>query len=485
MEFHELGSFALAEGIKRRWYTAEAVLDHFLERIERLNPDINAVVVLKSEEARHQAHAADAAAERGEDLGPLHGVPITIKETFEIEGWPTTAGHDKLQHYISTRTAPAVQRLIDAGAIVLGKTNVPELAGDLQSYNRIYGTTRNPWDLNRTPGGSSGGAAAALAAGLTPLELGSDIGGSIRTPAAFCGVYGLKPTYGLVPVRGHVPGAPGNLAKRDIAVAGPMARHLDDLEQALVLLAGPDDDMAPAWRVDLPAPKRRELNAYHIAAWLDDDFAPVDKPVLAGLQGVRDLLRNAGAKVDESARPTGLMLSSSHDLYYNLLAGVMGGGLTEAMRDKLASLARSSTSDDYRSRFARGATQSHAHWLQQDEARARLQARWAEFFTRFDLLMCPVVNTLPFAHNQNAPATDRTLTINGQPRPYMDITIWAGLAGVVGLPAISIPIGQTQDGLPLAVQIIGPAFSEKTLIAFARQLDAARSQDNLPWPPAV
>lgn len=482
MEFHTLSSFALADGIKRRRFTAVAVLEHFLARIERLNPALNAIILLRPEAAQQQAQAADEAADRGEDLGALHGVPMTIKETFEIAGWPTTAGHSRYRDHIPDTTAPAVQRLLDAGAIIMGKTNVPELAGDLQSYNDIYGTTNNPWNTALTPGGSSGGAAAALAAGLTPLELGSDIGGSIRTPAAFCGIYGLKPTYGLVPTRGHIPGPPGSLAKRDIGVAGPMGRHLDDLEGALDLLAGPDRQDATAWQLTLPPATKSQLSRYHIAAWLDDDRCQPDQPVRLALERVVDALRGAGARVDVSARPDNLTLRESDNLFYDLLAGVMGGGLPDTLLNKLSTQVDGNP-QDYRVRFARGATQSHAHWLQQDEQRARLQARWAHFFETVDALICPVVHTLPFAHDQSGSAPSRTLLINGQSEPYMDITVWAGLAGVAGLPALSIPVGQTPEGLPLAVQIVGPAYSERRLLALARLLDQLMTPHGLPWPP--
>ncbi|SFR67541.1 amidase [Marinobacter daqiaonensis] len=481
MDFHKLGAFELARGIKAGEYSSEEVLEHFLERTRKYNPELNAIVVLKEEQARRQAREADRAASEGKDLGPLHGVPMTIKETFEIEGWPTTAGHKGYQDHVSPRTAVAVQRLIDAGAIIFGKTNVPEFAGDLQSYNDIYGTTNNPWNTDLTPGGSSGGAAAALAAGLTPLELGSDIGGSIRTPAAFCGIFGLKTTPGLIPMRGHVPGAPGSVGKRDMGVSGPLARHLDDLEAELDLLSGPDDDMSAAWTVTLPDPDSRNLAEYRFASWLNDDFAPVDGEVLNGLAGFCDTLRSLGATV-EDAQPEGLDLENSHRLYYHLLGGVMGQGLPPRMREKLRELAEGQ-GDDYRSRFARGALQSHAEWLDRDEERARLQRTWAELFRKYDLLICPVTNTLPFAHSQDVSAIDRTLTINGRAEPYMDITVWAGVAGVVGLPAISFPVGFGADGLPRAVQIIGPAWSEKTLIQVARLAQKELFPNGLPWPP--
>lgn len=479
MDFHQLPAFELARGIKALDYTSEQVLDHFLDRVHRLNPALNAIVVLREDQAREQARLADQAARDGRDLGPLHGVPMTIKETFEIEGWPTTAGHKGYRDHVSPRTAVAVQRLLDAGAIVFGKTNVPELAGDLQSFNGIYGTSNNPWNTSLTPGGSSGGAAAALAAGLTPLELGSDIGGSIRTPAAFCGIYGLKTTSGLIPMRGHVPGAPGSLAKRDMGVGGPLARHLDDLEAELDLLAGPDTDMAP-WRIELPEADRRPLQDYRFASWLNDHWAPVDNTVLSPLESFCEQLRDLGTSMVD-ARPEGLDLETNHRLYYHLLGGVMSQGLPEKVRSRLAEAA-AEAGDHYRHRFARAALQSHGEWLAKDEERAQLQQRWAEFFTHYDLLICPVTNTLPFAHSQSAPAMDRTLTINGHQQPYLDITAWAGVAMVVGLPAISLPIGFGEDGLPRAVQIIGPAWSEKTLVQVARLIAAQQFPDGLPWP---
>lgn len=483
MQFHEMSSFALAEGIRERRFTSVDVLDHFLNRIERYNPTLNAIVVLRADDARRQAEAADAAVERGDDLGPLHGVPMTIKETFEIKGWPTTAGYDKFRDYISPRTAPAVERLQAAGAIILGKTNVPELAGDLQTFNSIYGTTANPWNTDVTPGGSSGGAAAALAAGLIPLELGSDIGGSIRTPSSFCGIYGLKTTYGIIPTRGHIPGPPGNRGKRDIGVAGPMGRHLDDIERALDLLTGPDDAEAPAWQIRLPKGHTRSLGDLKVAAWLDDTFCPVDDSVRHGLDIAVSLLRNEGATIDENARPNDLTLEQNHRLYYNLLAATMGAGLNDKTWHKLADAARDSDADDYRTRFARGATQSHTAWMRQDEERAQLQYRWRQFFEGFDLLVCPVVNTPPFPHDQETPAMERTLTINGQTQVYMDVTVWAGIAAISGLPALSLPVGVSDEGLPLAVQLIGPAYSEKNLIQVARLMSRHLHPEGLPFPP--
>ncbi|HET8707899.1 MAG TPA: amidase family protein, partial [Pseudomonadales bacterium] len=218
--------------------SSRQLLELYIKRIEQKNAEINAVVATDLEAARKRADAADAARANGELWGPLHGLPMTIKDTYEVPGMPCTAGAPMYRNHQPSRAAVAVQKLIDAGAIIFGKTNVPLFASDLQSYNKIYGTTNNPWNKALTPGGSSGGAAAALAAGFTAAELGSDIGGSIRTPAHFCGVYGHKVTHGIISMRGHVPGPPGTLGEPDLAVAGPMARAAGDLALLLDVVAG-------------------------------------------------------------------------------------------------------------------------------------------------------------------------------------------------------------------------------------------------------
>jgi amidase len=368
----------------------------------------------------------------------------------------------------------AVQRLLDAGAVIFGKTNVPAYASDLQTYNDIYGTTRNPWNPDLTPGGSSGGAAAALAAGFTPLELGSDIGGSIRTPAAFCGVCGLKPSFGLISTRGHVPGPPGALARRDLSVAGPLARHVADLEQALTILAAPDEEEATAWRLELPPARHRELKDFRVATWLDDPRCPVDRPIVDALEGLSARLAELGASVDAGARPDGVTLGEAHDIYYRLLTGTMGEGLPSGLYDQLSEAAGQAPADDqsYRTLFARGATQSHADWQRSHEQRSVMRAAWARFFQDFDVMLCPVVQTLPFSHRHTPGPDQRTLTVNGVAQPYMDILVWVGLAGAVYLPAATVPIGLTEEGLPLAVQVIGPYLEDRTVLAFAAALES-------------
>jgi len=364
-----------------------------------------------------------------------------------------------------------VQRLIDAGAVVFGKTNLPRYADDMQSYNEIYGTTNNPWDPTRSPGGSSGGSAAALASGLTGLELGTDIGGSIRSPAHYCGVYGHKPSFGLVSRRGHIPPSPGVLSVRDISVAGPMGRAADDLDLALDVIAGPDKAQATAWRLALPPARHADLKSYRVAAWLDDPACPVDEGVLAPLVQAVEGLRGAAVEVDDSARPD-LGLADSHDIYVSLLYSVYGLSLPDDRFEHFAALAQElpATDTTTRARFARAVTQPHRDWLATEERRQQLRARWAAFFTDFDVLLAPVVSTAAFAHDHSQPMNQRTLVVNGAPRPYLDQLIWAGLAGVCYLPATAAPVGFTPAGLPVGVQVIGPYLEDRTPIDFARRL---------------
>src|SRR5882724_2015195 len=262
----------LAKKISQREVSSREVLDYFLERVAQLDPRINSVVTIDAKRARAEADAADAALARGEVRGPLHGVPITIKDSFQTKGMRTTSGAPELSDLVPHEDAWPVARLREAGAIIFGKTNLPIYAGDLQSYNEVFGTTNNPYDPARTPGGSSGGSAAALACGFTPLELGSDIGGSIRLPSHMSGVVGHKPSYGIVPSHGQIPGPPGTLTLADLAVAGPMARTVEDLELGLSLIAGPNRWEKPAWRLKLPPPRSRTQKRYRVAAWLDDPF---------------------------------------------------------------------------------------------------------------------------------------------------------------------------------------------------------------------
>ena len=294
----------LLRALRARELSAGELLEHFAERCARRDPPLNSVVAKNLEAARARAREADAAISHAHRLGALHGLPMTVKDAIEVVGMPTACGAPELAKHFAPRNAHSVQRLVDAGAVIFGKTNSPLYAGDLQTYNEVYGTTNNPWDVTRGPGGSSGGAAAALAAGMTPLELGSDIGGSIRNPAHFCGVYGHKPSYGIVSGIGHIPGPPGMLAPTDLNVIGPMARAPEDLELALAVLAAPRAEDAAAWRVELPAPRRKRIGDFRVAVWIDEPAGPpLAAEVGALLENAASRVAATGARVDRSAAP--------------------------------------------------------------------------------------------------------------------------------------------------------------------------------------
>lgn len=459
----------LAAAVRAHKVSSVELLDHFRRRVDQHNPKINAVVVFDWERAREQAVAADASLARGGAVGPLHGVPMTVKECFDVEGLPTTAGAVPLKANAALRHADAVKKLIDAGAVIFGKTNTRLFAGDFQTYNEVYGTTNNPWDLRCGPGGSSGGAAAALASGMTPLELGSDIGGSIRNPAHFCGVYGHKPSFGVVPLRGHVPGPPNSLYLPDIAVAGPLARTADDLDLALSVLAGPGEWDAVAWRIDLPAPRRRSVADYRIAICPDDAFCTVESEIADAISRAGDALARAGATVRDS-KPA-IDFADSFRLFYRMLAATLAPGYDERLLEQLAIGAKASTDKSGMSTlFMQGSTMRHVDYVRAEAARQEERARWADFFTGYDIFLCPIVMTAAFAHDHSPDLQARTLTVNGVRRGYLEAIGWAGLIGNVRLPATVVPVGRTSAGLPIGMQVVGPYLEDRTCIDLARHL---------------
>lgn len=478
-DISRLTTAQLAAAIVNRDITSEDALDQLLARVERLNPAINAVVALDAEGARARARAADHALDRGENWGPLHGVPMTIKDTYEVVGMPCTSGAPELAEYRPATNADAVDRLLDAGAVIFGKTNCPIWAGDLQSFNDVYGQTNNPWNVERTCGGSSGGAAAALAAGLTPLELGSDIGGSIRNPAHFCGVVGHKPSFGIVPVRGHIPGAPGDLTGADIAVAGPLARSVDDLELALNVLTAPGRQDAKGWRVDLPEPRHNDISQYRVAVWADDDACRVDGETSGAVQRAGEALAQMGATVDMDARP-GFTMAEAHETYYMLLAAVMAASLPKAMRDNMRAHPPAADDRTHAAMFRRGAVMDHAEWLGWNEKRERMRAQWSAFFQDWDVVLCPVVPRSAFPHDHSANFQNRRVEIDGQDRQYVDMVMWAGVTCGYYLPATVVPVAQSADGLPIGVQIAGDFMDDRTTLDVARALESAMGGVKIP-----
>ena len=293
----------LEDELRARRLSSRELLDAYLTRIDQLGPPINAVVTLDRERAYAAAARADDAAARGDWLGPLHGLPITIKDAIEVAGVRSTGGATELTDHIPAVDAPSVARLKAAGAIVFGKTNVPRWSGDVQTFNDLFGTTNNPWSLDRIPGGSSGGPAAAVACGFTAFELGTDIGGSVRIPAHCCGVFGLKPSYGVISQRGYLDHVGGGHTDADINVFGPLARSADDLDLLLSVLAGPDSERALAWRLELPAPRRIAAGDFRVGIWLDDAACPVDRDQLAVMRQAVDRLADAGARVEDTHPP--------------------------------------------------------------------------------------------------------------------------------------------------------------------------------------
>jgi len=465
------GAFELGSAIARGDYSSREVLSAHIERVDRLNPTLNAIVAQNLGLAEERAKAADEATGMGEVWGPLHGVPLTIKDSFEVVGMATTSGSLSMADHKADSDAVAVARLIDAGAIVYAKTNLPEWADDLQSYNELFGTTVNPWDTTKTPGGSSGGSAASVAAGFSSLELGSDIGGSIRNPAAFCGVYGHKPSFGIVPMWGHIPGPPGMKSQADIAVAGPLARTANDLEKAMDLLAGPDPWEGPAWRVSIPAARAETLEELRIGVWFDSPLCPLSTGVRAVLESAVDELIAVGANIDPSAHPD-IDPAATFFLYQQLMYGQAASGFPSQVRREADARYDDLDSDD-QSRHAmmlRGVGQRHRHWLAVNERRQRLRGEWDEWFENYDLLLTPVMPTTAFAHD-HSPKKSRTIEIDGEAFDYWAQMYWAGLTGAVYLPSTIIPIGPASDGMPVGMQVIAPYLQDRTALRFAELVE--------------
>ena len=369
------------------------------------------------------------------------------------------------------KNAFLIDRLLQAGAIMFGKTNVPYMLADAQSYNDIYGTTNNPWDPTRSPGGSSGGEAATLAAGLSALGAGSDIAGSLRNPAHYSGVYGHKPTWGLISTRGHAP--PGILTPTDISVVGPMARHAEDLDLALRALAGPDLLQQAAWRIELPAPRHRRLGEFRVAVWASSPLCLIDTSVSSLFDRAIDAIARAGATVDNAARP-GIDDEEHHRLFMLLLRAATASRMRDEDFARQQEIAATLKADDHsdRAAVARGATLLHRTWGSANEARTKFRYAWREFFERFDVLLTPVAATAAFPHNRNPNRDERTVIVNGRLAPYAEQLFFAGLASLSYLPATAAPIGLTKDGLPVGLQIIGPEGEDPTTIEFARLLAA-------------
>lgn len=459
--------------------SSREAVEVYLARIEQFNEPINAVVTLDEERALRIAHERDQAVAAGESLGPLHGVPMTVKDAFETAGMRTTAGLPDHAEHVPRADAAAVARLVDAGAVIMGKTNLPPGVTGQETANELFGRTNNPWDLERTSGASSGGAAAALAAGLTALELGSDSGGSIRQPASYCGVYGHFPTQGLVPSRGHIPQVENHEidVHIDLMSVGPMARSARDLALAMDVLAGPDVYGCRAWRLGLPPPPA-SVGDIRVGAWLDDDNYPVDAEVYERLEATAAALEAEGVPVDRAARPR-FRLAEAEEVAFALW--VSSASQRNSDEDDAEMRRRAERFDDVddgrAARRARAEVMSHREWLLLDAERRRLQRHWEELFTTVDILLCPVTPVVAFEHDARPDLVAdvdhriaRTIDVNGQPRPYLDQLVWTTLVGMARLPSTVAPTGLGSSGLPAGVQIVGPALNDRTTIAAAEYL---------------
>ncbi len=434
------------------------------ERIDKLQPKLNAYVYLMREEAMAAARRADQAVARKEKRGPFHGVPVMVKESFAIAGRPCTWGIPALRNTSAPANSAAVDRLVGAGAVILGATNVPFQLMDGQSYNDIYGTTNNPWDVARTPGGSSGGTAAALAAGLGFLGLGSDIGGSIRAPAHCCGIFGHKPSLDLVSDRGHSPGGmptpPGFSTL--LACGGPMARTAEDLEAAMGVLGGPDgpDTIAYSWR--MPAPRHERIRDFRIGYILEDPLMRVSSEVKPALESAVRMLEKAGAKL-QPGWPKGFSFGEFFSTYwFMLMAFTFSMAPPEEQEKQRAEFAASK--DDPR---AQGSLADFATWQRRNLQRLAYRAAWQQYFREVDAFLLPALPVPAFPHD-HSDQTRRTLATPEGPLPYLQALVtYMSVAILTGCPATVAPAGKTAKGLPVGIQIMGPYLEDATPIRLA------------------
>ena len=447
-----------AAAVRARTISSRELVDLHLARIAERNPELNAVVSLDEERAREGARAADEALASGAEVGPLHGLPFAFKDTHAVAGWRTTYGSPLFADHVPDTDELIVERVRRAGVVVIGKTNVPEFAAGSHTFNTVFGTTLNPVDPSRSAGGSSGGAACALASGMVPLADGSDMGGSLRNPASFCGVVGLRPSLG------RVPEWPLYNQWETTSVGGPMARNVGDLALLLSVMAGPDP-RAPQALGDPGAtfapPLAGSLSGLRVALSTDLGGAfEVDSDVAAVVEGAASVLTGAGASV-AAAHPD---LAEADDTFRTLRAwhlqaklGPLLAGHPDAFKQSLA--------DNIRL----GETLSGADVARAYTQRTTLSERMREFFRVYDVLVLPVSQVPPFPADQEFPST-----INGRPmQTYLDWMRAAYLITVTGCPAISVPAGQTPDGMPVGIQIVAPHGADRRLLEIAAAFEAA------------
>jgi amidase len=467
--------------LSTRKISSQELLEETISRIKTLDKKINAVVVRDFEQARLAAKAADAAIAKGERKSLL-GLPITVKESFNATGLPTTWGNPHYKNWIPNADALAVTRLKEAGAIIIGKTNVPFMLMDWQSYNDIYGTTNNPWNLNLTPGGSSGGSAAALAAGFVSLELGSDLGGSVRVPANYCGVFGHKPSTNLIPMRGGGPptSLPSPHLITDLGVAGPLARTAADLALALEILAGPDEIWdGKGYKLSLPAARHNDIKNFRVLILNTHPLCSTSKVIQQSMDDLAENLAKAGVSISRDTQIPDLREITQ--TYVALFAAFVAGNIPLNQYQNYIIAAKKLMDNDLsiKACWLRGCAMSYRDWIMKTRQRGMLRQQWRNLFREFDVILCPVMPTVAFPHDHSNPE-GRQIEIDGKLFPYSDQYAWVSIATLFGLPATVIPISQTEDGLPIGIQVIGDYLEDYTTIQFANLIECEVGNFSMP-----
>ena len=475
-----LSATNLITALKERQISSVELLDFYFERYTRLNPQVNAIVTTDFDNARKKAISSDTARAKGEDWGPLHGLPMTIKDNIEVVGMPTTYGNPLFKDFMPSKNTDIITSLLEAGAIIFGKTNLPLMGDDIQTFNELYGQTNNPWDLNCTPGGSSGGAAAALAAGITGLDIGNDIGGSIRMPAHFCGIYGHKPSYNIISMQGG--SKPWGLLfpdyvdtdyspALDLAVHGPLARSARDLKLAMDVLVGAPPHERKAITIKLPPPRKVKLKEFRVGLWLDDPSFSPDTSVSKCLQDIVNRLEIAGVNLD--TKKPDIDLRDNYELRESLVGMTISLSLSKEALDWAVSVRGQIKNYDksIQGIYAKAFTAKHREWLSLNQIRSRIRQSWSDYFQKYDVLLCPVVRIAAYGHDHSE-MLGRVVRFDGDDLSAWEAVIpWNTLSLVSYLPATIAPIGFTSEGLPVGVQIIGPYLEDHTPIQFAMLLE--------------
>jgi len=466
---HYRSALELARLLRARKISAHELLESCLDQYALHNHALNAVIVADIGRAKRAALASDKRLKKGAPLGPFDGIPMTAKESFDWKGTPSTWGSPAYRDNIAEKDATAITRLTSAGAVMYGKTNVPLMLADWQSFNDVYGTTNNPWDVKRSPGGSSGGSAVALATGMSVIEIGSDIGASLRNPAHYCGVYAHKPTYGVVPYGGHLL---SNVEPSDISVAGPLARSARDLTAMMKILVGTEGIAARGVSYHLPDLKQSSLKQFRVAVMLSDSVSEVDQPVQDLIAKLAQFLNRKVKKISHEARPA-FTTREAMDVYIALLRSATSRRQSdEEFANNVAIVGGFQPLDDsYYAKMTRAYVMAHRTWLLVNERRHQMRLIWDRFFDDWDVLICPAAASAAFPHDHVGDRHERTIDVNGKKVPTTDQLFWAGYSGGFYLPSTVAPIGITPQGLPVGVQIITRQYGDYTSLRFAELLE--------------